>query len=470
MEVQDVANILLKWGPAGAAAVLIFIAERKLRSKWDAAKGKDRKVCAWLYAGNWVFIAVLLSVVSIYWIIDNKSANITMSGIVQDLRSPYKINDPTKELFTKTKLKNNWLYDVHWHYANAKLPQQLEIRLENKSDFHDYQIPLSDISNMLDIRVLFKEGKLWLKKSGADLVELKDIHSASGELKQLSSLNDTYKFSFVSEAVAAELNDMDLIMGALESDDSYIRQSASQYLVENIEDLNPWVEGILLSKDTSMLAKAGIITALARASSPDIREDKKWALSENAEHRIFSLVFSKDNVVAAQSRRYIIRNMSAKYLDWFDKECGLHGKGDIDLEQYCAFMGLNLYYNLAIQKWKESFNKPVDPATNDVLKAIKIINRGNGLLQHASSDKQIQFGKLIYGKAFLKHELSKLYMKAGLLDKKNVAQQEASSHFQDMLAYLNARDNAEYEYPHHLHQASCYIQNPGQNCLDNNLP
>ena len=122
MEVEKIAQILLQWGPAGAAAVLIFVAEKKLRDRWDSAKENDRTMCAWLYAGNWISIMTLLAVVSICWVQDKKNTNVTLAGIVQDLGPSWKINDPTKELFTRTILKNQFLHDVQWHYANSNLP------------------------------------------------------------------------------------------------------------------------------------------------------------------------------------------------------------------------------------------------------------------------------------------------------------------------------------------------------------
>ena len=471
MEIQQIADVLLQWGPAGAVAILIIIAEKKLRSRWDATKGKDHRMCAWLYLGNWVFIAALLTIVSTVWVIDKNRTRITMSGIVQDLSPPFNINDPEKELFTKKTLKSPWLYDVHWHYSNTQIPDVLEIRLENKTDFQDYEIPLVKVSNIMDIRIIYKNEKLWLK-TPKKLVELHSNHSASSELKVLPSTNGVYKLKFISEVVADEVVAPNLILGALESDDSYIRQSASQYLVDNIETMQPLIESQLTSNDTSLITKSGIITALARASSPDLRENKNWVLSEDAEHEIFSSIFSDDDVIATQSRRYIIRNLSPKYIVWLERECKMNKEYDASKREYCAFVGLNLIYNLAIQYWVESKNKPIDVALEGILKSIEIIDQGGELWEEASREKKIQFGKIIYGKALFAHEISKLYKKMGMKNEKDSSQQKAIDYFKDMLTYIEENDteNFEYEYPHHVKQAKCYIYEPKQQCFDKYAP
>ena len=465
MEVQQFADTILQWGPAGAAAVLILIAEKKIRSKWDSAKENDRKMCAWLYVGNWIFVMVLLSVVSVYWILDKNKANITMSGIVQDLRPPYKINDPTKELFTKTTLKNNWLQDVHWHYTEEHLPKLLEIRLENDTDFYDYQIPLSKLPDLMDIRIVYKDEKLWLKL-GDKTEELKSIYSASSPLK-ISDSKDTFQFSLINSAFAGELVDNDLIFATLESSDSYMRQSASQYIVEHIELLLPLLEKKLASRNTSILSKTGIITALARASSPDVRKDKQWSLAEDTERQIFSFIFSDDKVLSNQSNRYIIRNISAKHLNWYESQCDFGKLSQIHLKQSCAVAGLNIIYNLAIKIWEESREKPFDIASQNVSEAINILDKGKELWKQASGGSQIQFAKLIYGKAFLYHELSKLDKNAGFQEAENLNKPKSVNAFKEMLSFLKQRDITQYQYPHHIQQANCYIEYQAQTCFDN---
>lgn len=465
MELRELANILLQWGPAGAAAILIIVAEKKLRTRWDISKGQDRRICAWLYSGNWVFIALLLTVVSVIWVIDRNKTSITMSGIVQDLRLSYRVNDPTKELYTKTKLKSNWLQDVHWHYSNQNLPNQVEIRLEHKNDFHDYSIPLDIVDDVLNIHIVFKEGKLWLKNN-AKTIELESVHSASSELKPLAKADYPVKFSFMSVAYADESVDIDLVLDAIESDDSYVRQYASQYLVNNVNSSLPVIEEKIVSDETSETMQIGLISALARASSPELSAERKWRISEDTEKMIFIFSFSENPVLAAQSRRYLIRNMSEKYLQWLDLRCDFSAEEKSAEMEYCSYVALNLIYNLSIKKWLDSVDGQVDESIYEITSALEILEKGINIWRYASNEKAIQFGKIYYGKALLSHELSKL--QKGDISKKS--KDNSVGYFKELLAYLNKGYAGEYEYPHHKQQANCYIQNQIQDCIDKYAP
>ncbi|MFA5906532.1 MAG: hypothetical protein WC836_21570 [Desulfobacula sp.] len=461
----EVANLLLQWGPAGAAAVLIFIAEKKLRVRWDLSKGKDRKVCSCLYIGNWLFVAILLMAVSIVWIVDRNKTTITMSGVVQDLRTSYKVNDPTKELFTKTTLKSNWLQDIHWHYSKPNLPDQVEIRLENKDDFNDYSVPLKQVDDVLNIRAVFKEGKLWLKSKN-EFIELQSVHSASKELKPITKLYYPPKFKMMSVAYADEQLDVNLVLDALESDDSYVRQSASQYIVNNINALAQVVDDKIVSDDTSETMQIGLVSALARASSPELSTERNWKVSEKAEKQIFAFYFSKNPVLAAQSKRYIIRNISENHLKWLDSKCNFSSKEKTKEMSYCSFIAMNLIYNLSINKWMNSLGKQKDEAIYEVNRAIDILDKGLNLWQSASEEEEIQFGKIYYGKAFLYNELSKL--QAG--DASKIAKQKSVEYFKKLLAYLQKKHLGAYEYPHHVEQANCYIESQVQDCFDKFAP
>ncbi len=466
MDLQQIANVLLEWGPAGAASVLMIVGEKKLRSRWDTAKGRDRKISSWLYTANWFFIAMLLTTLSIIWVIDRNRTTITMSGIVQDLRPNYRINDPTKALFTKTELKSNWLQNVHWHYSNPELPDVLEIRLENKSDFNDYSIPLDKVDDVLNIHVLFKNEKLWLKnKSGT--IELESVHSASSELKQVAlEYRNTPLLSLISLAHADELVDMSLIFDALGSEDSYIRQYSSQYLVENINSLISTIEEKLFSNDSSETIIIGLVSVLARASSPELAIKRKWNLSDDAKNKIFFLSFSENHVLATQSRRFLIRNVSDKYIKLLDSKCDYTIVGIKNDLEYCSFMALNLIYNLAIHKWVQSTEIPTEEAVSKIKEGLSILDDGLNLSQYASREKSIQFGKVFYGKAFLNHELSKITTN-GSSDK---AVKNAVKYFQILLRYLSEEYLNEYEYPHHALQAKCYIDEKSQRCFDEYLP
>lgn len=134
MDIPNLSESLIQWGPAAAAVILIFFAERKLRLKWNESKGSDRKICSWLYTGNWILVSTLLIIVSIIWVMDRGKLKITMSGVVRDLHYPYMVNNPSAELFTKKKGKTSFpgSYYVEWHYTKKEVLTPLEIRIENQ--------------------------------------------------------------------------------------------------------------------------------------------------------------------------------------------------------------------------------------------------------------------------------------------------------------------------------------------------
>tara|TARA_Y100000588_G_scaffold384548_2_gene476036 strand:+ start:1825 stop:3234 length:1410 start_codon:yes stop_codon:yes gene_type:complete len=468
MEVQELANILFQWGPAGAAAALIVIAERKLRSRCEEARGRDKKVSTWLYAGNWVFIAVLLTLISTIWVIDRKQTTVTMAGIVQDLTPEYRINDPNETLFTKTQFKPSFLRDVHWHYTDSDIPKSIEIRLEKENDFNDYKVPVEIVEDILDIHIVFRKENLWLKGKNK-LIALKSIHSASSELKSTISRNDNGTFRFFSLVGVAHADDMvnlDLVFEALDSNDSYIRQYASQYLVDHINTSLPSIEDRLLSSNSSENTLTGLVSVLARASSPDLESERNWRLSESAESRVFELAFSNNNVIATQSRRFLIRNMNDKYIEWLDSKCEFPNNDSQSDTEYCSFLALNLSYNLAIKKWETSKVQPKVNSIDTIESGLDTLDYGLNIIGYASKERSIQFGKLYYGKAFLHHELSKLQNSSDKIS--NI--ERAVSNFQSFLVYINENHEGVYEYSHHAKQAKCYIKNKNQNCFDDNPP
>ena len=470
MELKQVADILLNYGPAGAAVVLMFYAERKLRNKWNEAQGKDRKICAWLYTGNWIFVASLIALLSVSYFLDKKITKINMAGIVQDLHSGYRINDSKKELYTRTKLKNNWLSDVHWHSLNTEVPQYIEIRLEleKTADFYDFQIPVQQVSNLMDIHILYKNNKLCLKE-GSDIIELKIVNSAAGELKKIAPITGAAGFSFPRLAYAQNAVDNRHVLAAMGSEDSYLRQSASNYLVQNIETLNAWIEDLLLSGELSKLQSASLLTALGRASSPDVRKNDDWKLSENAERVIFSLIFDEDNVIAAQSLRYIIRNVTKTHLEWLSQRCTAPLRTDNN-RSYCAYIGLQLHYNAGISLWAKADHENYESVETDLLNAITVMDNGKKYIDRSDKEVNAQFPKLVYGRGFLYHELAKTHMKNGHTALSIVTQRKAIIAFKELLYLAKQNENIEYQYPHHLKQAKCYIDNTSQECLDNNPP
>lgn len=461
---------LVQWGPAAAVLVLMAVAESKLRRRWDSSKGPDRKLCAWLYIGNWIFIAVLLSVVSFVWVADRNRENVSLSGRVMDLRPPLKINDSAKVLFTRTRLKNGWLYDVEWHYVEPDALEHLEIRLENKTDFHDYRIPLNVVGDRRNVELKYRSGKLWLKTQGRN-IELEPVHSASMELEAPPVPAAKVGFVWFPEAVAGPPVDSELIRDALRADDSYVRQSATQYLADNVKEMRAFMEAALLDEDTSDLVRAGIITALARASSPDLRATDAPLVSETAERAIFKAMFNDDEVIAAQSRRFVVRNVEPRHLEWLSHLCAKNGGVLTDSrERYCQFLKLNLVYNAAISLWQDSITAPPAEAIQTTRRALRLITQGDDLFETTLGPERTQLAKLLYGKALLSYELARAYSRAGESAKASAVTEQTVEWFTRMLRYLERSDGESYEYPHHVAQAACYVRDPRPGCFEEHSP
>ena len=467
MSMEAIANILFEWGPAGAVTLLIIVAEKKLRERWDGSRGRDRKISSLLYVGNWIFIAILLMVVSTIWVLDRGKANIALSGIIQDMRPNYRVTGSTDDLFIRMKYKNQFLRDAHWRYFNSKVPDSIEIRLENIAayDFNDYKVPLGEIKDVQNIHILFKGNKLFLKEDGT-LIALESVHSATDELKEIPEEKfNSFNFSFIGVAYANdEIIDKDLVFEALESDDSYLRQYASLYLLDNLSALIPEIEQKLLSNKSSEIMRIGLTTVLAKASSIQF-SDRNWQLSEEASERIFLSVFSENEVLATQARRFVIRNMNDKFIHLLESNCDYESNTQSDKE-YCSFMGLNLYYNYAIQMWRESKITSSEVTMQNIKLGLRVLEQGLYLREYLSREKSIQFGKLLYGQAFLYHELSKLQRNPDM-NKSIIA---AKAYFEKFLEYLKRDHLGEYEYQHHRLQALCYVTDPGQECFDDNPP
>ncbi|WP_445946602.1 hypothetical protein [Shewanella sp.] len=477
MDIQQIAQVLLQWGPAGAVAVLIIIVESKLRARWDSVKGKERRMCAWLYLGNWVFIASLLMVVSYHWSVEQlgqKKTGILMSGIVLDLNTNLKVNNTIRTLYTRNEL-SHWLKNVHWHYTGDKLPSHFAIRIEDDitRNFYDYQLPLDKITDLRDVQLLYQGKKLWLKTPSRNL-ELVVSHSAAGELDvnaalplRPSVLSPSHPFfSLISQAHAAEEVDISLVMQALEADDSYIRQFASQYLVDNIVSLTPIIEQTLLKQGASIGVQLGLVTALARASSADLGVKDNWHVSGAVQLKIAELAFSDNTALAAQAKRFLIRNVSAQTYLELQAHCELSAVKDTPKAARCAYLLFDTAYNLAIAQWLSSQYLAEDDELAQVKNAINLLQSNSDLWRFSGAETQVQFAKNDYGIALLSHETAKLYQLRQDPQAQMQYQQQALESFKHLIDFIALYDESHYDYPHHILQAKCYINSPAQACFD----
>ena len=466
---ENLAKILFQWGPAGVAAILMVIGEKRLRTRWDLSKGQERKICARLYIGNWVFIAIMLTVVASIWVIDRNKTGITMSGIVQDLSGDYSINEPTGKLYSKTSYKSVIYRDVEWHSSDP-IVKNLDLRLEKGDDYHDFRIPLDEVEDVLNIHVKLVDGKLWLKTSDLINKELEVVGSASSELRPMTLFDNPYELFLISNAYAKEQVDTGIVIDALSSRNSYVRQSASLYLVDNINVSSSLIEEKILSEKTSVTTQIGLVSALARASSNELSNQRTWAISESAEKKIIDFTFSDNKVLAAQSRRYLTRNTTDQNLVWMNERCAQFSDENISEKQYCSWVSMNMIYNLGIKKWMQSMGKPIDQSIAELDDALRLLDRGDILFEQASEEDEIQYGKLLYGKALLNHEMSKLQSENGSTEGIKASQRNSVSNFNKLIAYLDEEHMGEYDYPHHLEQANCYIKTQIQKCFDDFAP
>ncbi|MBC2694809.1 MAG: hypothetical protein HF982_05955 [Desulfobacteraceae bacterium] len=462
---SQIANILLIWGPAGAATVLIIIGEKKLRTKWENAKGNDRKICAWLYVGNWAFIAVLIGVVSVSWFVEKSTPDITLSGVFQDFMNPLKISKSSMDLYTRKQLKSAFLYDVYWHYIEPETPLSVEFRLDtSKTDWQDYKIDLSTIENKRKINVIYQGKKLFLiSKNGR--ITLEPIHSASGDLKKISSNISNKFYLFIGNAYASKNVTNDQVVLALESDDSYIRQATSNHILDNMTKLISWIDSTLKNPDTSILSQIGIISALSSASYQDLVPKENRKLSQEAEDSIFLSALSSDLVLSKQSQKYVNRNPTERFLYLFDKHCPLKKINEKEREKQCSYVGMNLYYNYAIKLSQEAIDQDEFNIAK-IDKAIQILHKAEGFWELANEEDKVQFAKINYGLALLYFNLSKAYSSKNMLNEKSFAIKETENNFSKMLDFIKKFDPENYEYQHHILQAKCFLKEKSQRCIE----
>lgn len=307
-----------------------------------------------------------------------------------------------------------------------------------------------------------KKGVLKFKNKDGKYVDIRHFYSSSDELSNFESIKERYDFEFISEAYAEEVTDNELLFDALESDDSYIRESASRYIVKHINELYTTIEKKLLSKELSLISKIVIMTALARASSPDLKESRQWQLSNRANTVIYGFILSKNHALKAQTKRYLVRNISEKHLKSVTNICN---RKDVGMEnrQYCPYLHMDLLYNLAIRKWSDSMDGAPDKKIAYIKDGIKLIEINSQFSGRTKDNLRIKFAKLYYGKAFLTHELSKLQKQEKDV---NHFREVAIEHFKDMIILFADVDQSSYEYPHHIQQAKCYIKSPSQKCFE----
>ena len=456
--IEEIAQAIFQWGPAGAIGVLIIVAEKKLRLRWDSARGKERKICVYLYIANWIFISTLMAVMSIVWIKDKNKTNATMSGIVQDLGPAYRINSSTEDFFTRIKRKNNFLRDVHWHYFKDKLPKQLDIRLETKNDFKDYAIPLTQVENVMNIHLLHRKDGLYLKTSTRP-VKLKPIYSASDELQEINSKTSAHNLMLFKIAHAKENLDFPLILESLDSDDSYLRQYASQYLATNINYFVEDIDKQLRNYSNSNRITIGLISAVAKASIPKLQNKTSWELSSKTLQVIANYALSEDEVLAKQSKRFLVRNINTEITNFIHNNCDFKLSNKLRKTERCAYVLMNLNYNLAIKTWSQSKTKiePLKVSIEKIKEAISILEKSTGLSQFAEEKQKVQFGKIYYGLAFLNHELTKLSTAVNDTIVTEEFEKKSLSYFKTFLTFTQDLNIDAYEYPHHLSQAECYL-------------
>lgn len=467
LSIETIPQWLIQWGPAGVATLLIYVVEGKLRSRWDSLKGSERRMCAWLYLGNWVLIAAMLLMVSSSWLVNSGKNKVLMSGIVTDLNTELKVNNSIRTLYTRNQSSLQNTKNVHWHYSGDKLPAQFDIRIEDHRifDFYDYQLPLDKIDDLRNVHLSYQQNKLWLRTQSG-MIELVVINSAAGELTLSSNSDRVSHFSLFNQAHAAEKVDIKVVMEALENNDSYVRQLASQHLVENMVSLTPLVEEAILSSDTSLAKQLGLVTALAKASSSDLGLKGKWHLTRAAELKITEFAFSDNPVLAAQAKRFLIRNVTDQTFDALKSQCVLSELEGTPKARRCAYLLFDASYNLAIAQWIGSQYFSQQDELIEVQTAINLLNNHSDLWRLAAAERQVQFAKNDYGIALLSHEKAKLYQAKGDTVNQLKYQRKARNHFGKLIDFIGKYKESDYDYPHHLKQANCYISKPSQACFD----
>lgn len=466
--IEQTANILLNYGPAGAAVVLMFIAERKLYARLKDVSKIDHGPFRVLYFSNWVLISVFVFSQALIWVYHDIHKEVIIKGSIHDLLPSLVVSGTGEGVFFRKNRHDNFTFDSEWRYVGQTKPDHIGFFLsKSKTDWSKYKIPIKDIDMSKTVNLEYNNGTIFLM-TAKGREKLKPVWRAADALNGQAGSGPS-GIELIPKAQAGEPVKLSLLKDALSSDDPYTREEAANYLLQHLAEkrLLDWVDKTLAGDAGNDLLTLSMVSVLAKASSPDSIDKKDRPISQKAEQHIWRLALAKDHVMSSQARRYLVRNLDENSIVRFQELCGRHGTADDgELREKCSRLGLSIYYNESMDMRLQAQDMGQQKAITQLNKALQYLTAAEGLWRHDSADNMVQYGKVYYGEGLIHNDCAQIYMGSGAAEKGQRAVTDAKASFRDMLSFVNKHDPKCYMYPHHIKQAECYLNSADPGCFE----
>lgn len=475
---NPVADAIMRWGPAGIAAVLMLFAERRLKDRWQTAPANANNVMKWLYVGNWLFIAAMLTIVSVMWVQRETTADSTIVSKGYIANVPDNVGVYSRENFyQRLTTKGNPFSptnEIEWHFTNGTpLNKRIfTIQAPDGNTIREYFISSElDFADEDNIELIYRRHpqevfRLQYRAKGNGFKTLKPIPmSASDSFTENKNQLQENRISqfFLSNLYAADVT-YQVIEEALESKNPYRRRDAAKYLSEHQTTYFSDIDASLQQNQLSENQLSGVLSALANASKD---QQSALSLSEDAKQTVFEALFHESTSIQTQAQRVYMRNLDAESVTKFNEKCNnIDALTEAFTQERCAYIGMSLFYHLGITS---VFGKE-DVSIETIRDAISLMEPSTNLWKYASPDQQIHHGKLLYGLGLLFEQLAQAYEKQALTEEAKRARNNAVIYFSNLLTFLDEHPSETeiYHYCWHINQAKCYVKKPGQACIDKN--
>ncbi|CAA6821330.1 MAG: Unknown protein [uncultured Thiotrichaceae bacterium] len=473
---NPVADAIMRWGPAGIAAVLMLFAERRLKDRWQTAPENAHTVMKWLYVGNWLFIAAMLTIVTILWVQRETATNsaIVSKGYIANV--PDNVGVYSRENFyQRLTTKGNPFSptnEIEWHFTNSTpLDKRIfTVQAPDGNTVREYFISSDlDYADEDNIELIYRRHpqevfRLQYRAIGNGFKTLKPIPITTNIFTQRDLLQQNIISQFFFNDLFAADVTYQVIEEALESKNPYRRRDAAQYLSEHKTTYFSDIDASLQQNQLSENQLSGILSALGHASND---QQSSLSLSEDAKQTVFESLFHESTSIQKQAQWVYMSNLDKESVIRFNEKCThINALPDDLSRERCAYIGMSLFYHLGIT----SVIGVDDVAIATIRDAIGLMEPSTTLWKHASPDQQIHHGKLLYGLGLLFEQLAQAYEKENLTEEAEKARNNASIYFSNFLTFLDEHPSETeiYYYCWHINQAQCYVKKPGQTCIDNN--
>lgn len=265
-----------------------------------------------------------------------------------------------------------------------------------------------------------------------------------------------YNIFLPSVAYAQNIEDISVLLNALESDSLLTRREARLKLAEIGPEISPRMEDLLLDPESSFRLTLGAIAVLRLMNGLNAIDLKPQTID-----RIIELTMHPDDTIRQYAVRFLIIHRSCCDIETkLQQQFELSNQLSAIDQDYIARAYFEVLYNIAIDDLYAYNSCDNDPYYVD--KAIEILSLAWNLREHALPINKIHYIKALYGWGLALHTKSV-----------NCNEEEPNNHdlineaiciFQLFISEYEADQyRSLYNYPNHYERALHYIDNPNGN-------